>query len=65
MHRTQDHYVLTTTNIEKALNAIRAMDPKTLLVDNEKDPRLNITNAMTMLNMGTNQALIFHGPEVE
>lgn len=53
VYKTQGHAVLTTTNVVKAMEAIRIMDPKTLLVDNERDPQRNMTNAMTMVNMGT------------
>lgn len=70
MHKTrrellEDHNILITTDPKEAKDAIRIMDSRVLFVDNERDPDRDITNAMTLLNLGTKQGVLFYGPHVE
>lgn len=62
----QAHTVLITNNIKAALDALRTMNPRTLLVDNEfiSEKGLQQTTCMSMVSMDHPEATIYYGPEV-
>jgi len=60
----QGHQVVVTTDTEAALDALRHMDARTLLVDNELRYGSRRLICMTMVSQDHEEAVIFHGPYV-